>query len=83
MEEIRQKIKGFIQENFMFGLKEGGIRNDASFLESGMIDSTGILEIVNYLEEEFGIKVLDEEIVPDNLDSVDLISGYVHRKIGN
>ena len=80
MEEIRQKIRKYIMDSFLFTARENALDNDNSFLESGIIDSTGILEIISYIEEEFGIKVEDEEIVPANLDSINLISGYITRK---
>ena len=76
MNEIKAKIKAFIVENFLFG-NENGVKDDTSFLEEGIIDSTGILEMVSYLEEEFGISVEDEELVPENLDSVSRIAAFV------
>lgn len=76
-----EKVREFIVENFLYGdgekLKEG-----TSFLAGGIIDSTGILELVSFLEETFGITVLDEEMVPDNLDSLRSIEVYLERKIG-
>lgn len=80
MEEIRQKIRKYIFDSFLFTAKEDALDNDTSFLENGIIDSTGILEIISYIEDEFGIKVEDEEIIPANLDSINLISGYILRK---
>jgi len=72
-------IRTFIIENFLFeenpSLKEG-----TSFLESGIIDSTGILELVSFLEEKFGISVADEELVPENLDSIANVVAYLGRK---
>jgi acyl carrier protein len=80
MEEIRQKIRKYILDSFLFTAKEDSLDNDKSFLQNGIIDSTGILEVIGFIEEEFGIKVEDEEIVPANLDSINLISGYITRK---
>jgi acyl carrier protein len=77
---IHDKVKQYVFENFLFGGKSRNIDSMTSFLESGIIDSTGILEIVHYLEEEFAIKVEDEEIVPENLDSLRNIAAYVQRK---
>lgn len=74
------KIRMFIFENFLFDAKEDDLQNDTSFLEQGIIDSTGVLELVDWLEEEFGITVEDEELVPENLDSVNLLSAYIARK---
>ena len=77
---IHDKVKKYVFENFLFGGRSRNIDSMTSFLESGIIDSTGILEIVHYLEEEFAIKVEDEEIVPENLDSLRNIAAYVQRK---
>jgi acyl carrier protein len=67
---IEDKIKKFIIKHFMVGEKNPQLRNDVSFLEKGIVDSTGVLELVTFLEETFHIKVEDEELVPENLDSV-------------
>ena len=80
MSDIKDKIKNFIIENFLFGEAEG-IKDDTSFLEEGIIDSTGILELVNYLEEEFEISVDDEELIPENLDSISNVAAYVEKKL--
>lgn len=78
---VGTKIRQFIIDNFLFGGGEESLEDDASFLEGGIIDSTGILEIVGYIEEEFGIKVEDVEIVPENLDSVNRLALYIGRKV--
>jgi acyl carrier protein len=75
-----KKIRSFIIENYLFG-EEGRLNNDDSFLESGIIDSTGILELVRFLEATFGIKVNDEELIPDNLDSVNKIDAFLQAKL--
>jgi len=75
----KQKIREFIVENFLFGTDDG-LEDEASFLEGGIIDSTGILELVAYLEEQFGISVKDEELIPENLDSINNVVAYVNRK---
>ena len=74
-------IRQFIVENFLFG-EDGNLKQETSFLESGIIDSTGILELVSFLEEKFEISVADEELVPENLDSIDSASEYILRKQG-
>ena len=76
---MRDKIKAFIVENFLFG-KDNGLEDDTSFLEEGIIDSTGVLELVSFLEEEYGIAVEDEELIPENLDSIDNVTKYLERK---
>jgi acyl carrier protein len=80
MIEIKTKIRSFIIENFLFG-DDNGLKDDTSFLEEGIIDSTGVLELVTYLEEEFDITVDDEELIPENLDSIDKVSVYLEGKI--
>lgn len=79
MEQV-QKVREFIIENYLYG--EGGkITNETSFLGSSIIDSTGVLELVNYLEETFQITISDDEIVPENLDSMKNIERYLHLKL--
>ncbi|MTD93259.1 acyl carrier protein [Hyphomicrobium sp. xq] len=78
--DLKQSIRTFIETSFLFREGRGGLTDGESLLGAGLIDSTGILELVTYLESEFGIVVLDEEIVPENLDSVDQITAYVFRK---
>jgi len=81
MSELKEKIRGFIVENFLFG-NDDGLTDNSSFLEEGIIDSTGILELVSFLEEEFGITVDDEDLIPENLDSVNNVTNYLARKLG-
>jgi acyl carrier protein len=80
MEMIEGKIKEFILTNFLFTSDDECLADDISFLEKGIIDSTGVLEIVGFLEETFSIKVEDNDINPDNLDSVQRIVAYVKKK---
>ena len=80
MSETRDKIRAFILENFLFG-NDQGLSDDTSFLDEGIIDSTGILELVSFLEEEFIISVEDEEILPENLDSIKNVVAYLERKM--
>lgn len=72
-------VRSFVVTNFLFG-DEDGLEDNASFIETGIIDSTGILELVAYLEESFGITVSDDELVPENLGSIADIAGYLERK---
>lgn len=82
-ESLKQSIRGFIETGFLFREGRQGLADDESLLGAGLIDSTGILELVSYLEAEFGIVVQDEEIVPENLDSVRQIALYVdHKRLG-
>lgn len=75
-----QSIRKYILENFLFTDDDSELNNSDSFLDSGIIDSTGILEVISFLEENFGIKVEDDEMVPENLDSVDNILAYLASK---
>ena len=77
--EHKQAIREFVVENFLFG-EANGLEEETSFLENGIIDSTGILELVTYLEETFGIEVEDEELVPENLDSIANVAKYLTTK---
>ena len=81
MAENINKIRGFIFDNFLFDAEDEALKNDTSFLEEGIIDSTGVLELVDWLEEEFSISVEDDELIPENLDSVNLLSAYIIKKM--
>ena len=78
--EVKEKIRKFIVENFLFG-NDDGLKDDSSFLDEGIIDSTGILELVSFLEEEFLISVEDEELIPENLDSIANVTAYLEKKL--
>ena len=80
MAAIESDIKQFVSENFLFG-KDEQLGEDESFLESGVIDSTGVLELVTFLESRFRIAVDDEELIPDNLDSVNRLIAFVECKL--
>ena len=79
MSELKKQITDFIVENFLFGNADG-LKDDTSFLEGGIIDSTGVLELVTFLEEEFSIDVDDEDLIPENLDTINNVAAYVGRK---
>ena len=78
--ETISKVRDYVVENFLFGDAEV-LREDVSFMEEGIIDSTGILELVFFLEETFGISVEDHELVPENMDSLRNIAGFIGRKL--
>lgn len=82
MQEVEDEIRRFIVDNFLFGEDDRGLNGNDSFLELGIIDSTGVLELVTFIESRFGIKVNDSELIPDNLDSVDSLVGFIRRKAG-
>jgi acyl carrier protein len=75
-----QSIRNYILENYLFTDDQSVLDNGDSFLNKGILDSTGILEVIYFLEDEFGIKIEDEEMVPENLDSVNNILSFLKRK---
>jgi acyl carrier protein len=74
------RIRSYILENFLFTSSSDAFANNDSFLERGIIDSTGVLELIYFVEEQFDIKVADKEMVPDNFDSVSNIARFVQSK---
>lgn len=80
--DIRAQFKEYIIGNFMSSAEEKSLKDDVSLLEEGIMDSTGVLDLVMFIEETFGIQVKDEELVPENLDSVDKLVAFVERKTG-
>jgi len=78
--ETKELIKNFIKENLLFDSNGAEVGDDDSFLENGIVDSTGVLELVSFVEDEFGIEVKDEELVPDNFDSISKVANYIERK---
>jgi acyl carrier protein len=77
---LEDKVKDFILDNFLFTDEKTAISVDESFMNKGIVDSTGMLEIVNYIEEEFKIRVEDDELIPENLDSINNIVAFVEKK---
>ena len=82
MELLIQELRTFIVDNFLFGDASGrfAFNDDDSFQQRGIVDSTGILELVCHLQERYGIGITDAELVPDNLDSVSKVARFVERK---
>jgi acyl carrier protein len=80
MSKLKDRIRAFIVENFLFG-KDKNFRDDTSLIDEGIIDSTGVLELVGFLEQEFSIVVEDEELLPENLNSINNVVAYVERKL--
>jgi acyl carrier protein len=78
--EYAKTIRDFVIENFLFGDSTAVEDNGSSFLENGIIDSTGILELVTFLEETFEITIEDEELIPENLDSIENVVQFLERK---
>jgi acyl carrier protein len=77
---VNKKMRAFILENFLYGEDGGQLNDEDSFLDKGIIDSTGVLELVQFLEESFQIEVTDEEMVPENLDSIVRLTHFVCSK---
>jgi len=80
MSEIKDKARAFIVENFLYG-NDGNLKDETSFLEGGILDSTGVLELVSFLEETFSIHVEGDDLVPENLDSLNNLQAYVEKRI--
>jgi len=79
MQAIKTSVRQYIQDNFLMGSAET-YADDASFMDAQLLDSTGFLELVHFLEDSYGIKVKDEEMMPENLDSLDAVARFVMRK---
>jgi acyl carrier protein len=79
---LKLEIRSFIAENFLYGVEDEGLKDSASFLANGLIDSTGILELVSFVEDKYGVVVKDDELVPANFDSVDNLSNFILNKKG-
>ena len=77
---VEQRIRDFVVENFLFGEPDNGLKDTDSLLDKGIIDSTGVLELVSFLEETYEIEVEDEELVPENLDSIANVTEYILKK---
>lgn len=82
MQEIAQKIRSFVIDNFLFGEPDDHFSNDDSFFENGLVDSIGILTLVEFVREKCAISIEDEEIVPDNWDSVSRVAAFIQTKLG-
>jgi acyl carrier protein len=80
---MQRELRKFIIENFMFGQDNGQLGDDTSLLEKGIIDSTGVLELIAFLDKRYRIKIEDEEIIPENLDSINNLVRFVGSKTGN
>ncbi len=77
---IKNDVRAFVVENFLFGDASQAPADDASLIENDIIDSTGVLELVAFIEERFGVTMADADIVPANLDSLDRIAAFVAAK---
>ena len=80
---IERQIRDFLTLNFPLAGEGDELAGNDSLIEAGVIDSTGVLELIEYLEANYGIEIADEEVLPDNLDSIDRIGRFVSSKLGN
>lgn len=78
--EVKDQVREYIVENFLFGDAEPLTSDSMSLLDGGIIDSVGVMELVAFLEQDFEISVSDDDLVPENLDSVDNLVAYISRK---
>ena len=81
MNDIRAQVRSYIEENFLMGARERRIADAESFLDNHILDSTGFLELITFLEEHYGIEIDNEEMVPENLDSLLYVEAFVKRKL--
>jgi len=79
-DDLRERIQKFILENYLFSTDRSALGFDDSLLGRGIVDSTGMLEIIMFIEEQLGVTVKDEEMIPDNLDSVNRIAAFVESR---
>lgn len=77
--QLKQQVRAFVLQNF-YVADEASVTDSASLLDQGIIDSTGVLEVIGFIETTFGIAVEDEEMLPENLESIDCITRYILRK---
>lgn len=82
MDQIKRGLRRYIEDNFIMGAGGPALADADSFLEFHVLDSTGFLELITYLEETYALRVGDDEMVPENLDSIDAVAAYVTRKLG-
>ncbi len=82
MQDIKSEVRAYLLDNFLMGGSADEIRDADSFMDKHILDSTGFIELITYLEETYGIKVEDEEMIPENLDSLSNIENFLRRKRG-
>lgn len=80
MESIKKQLRQYIADNLLFSGNGASLGDEESFLDSGIVDSLGVLELATFVEDTFGIEVPDEEVIPDNFDSIGQLTAYIGRK---
>lgn len=78
--QIETELRRYILQNFMYTDDQSRLTSEMSLFDNGIVDSTGVLELVSFIEESFGVSVADAELVPDNFDSVKKLTSYIERK---
>lgn len=79
-DQIESQVRSFVLNNFLFTDDASALANDDSLTSKGIVDSTGMLEVIEFIQAEFGVRVADEEMIPENLDSVSRLVSFVTRK---
>ncbi|MBA1446724.1 MAG: acyl carrier protein [Gammaproteobacteria bacterium] len=79
---VREEIRNYVLDNYLFTDDQSKLEDDNSFLETGILDSNGVMEIIFFLEDEYGVAISQEEMIPENLDSVSRIVSFVASKNG-
>jgi acyl carrier protein len=78
--DIKKNLRNFIKQNFLLG-NDANLKDDDSFMGKGIVDSTGILEVVSFVEATFNVKIEDEEMLPENLDSINQLIIFIKKKL--
>ena len=78
--DLKADIRKYIIDNFLYGQDDNTLGDDVSFLENGIIDSTGVLELVSFVQETYGIRVQDDELIPNNFDSLRKLETFIMKK---
>jgi acyl carrier protein len=78
---LHEELRKFVTDNFMFGKPYEGFADDDSFIERGIIDSTAVMELIAYLESRYAIKLQDQDLIPDNLDSISGLARFVESRL--
>lgn len=79
--QTESKVREFVLKNYLFTTEQSALKSGDSFMKSGIMDSTGILEMIMFLHDEFGVDVMDDEMIPENLDSVDNVVAFLGKKL--
>lgn len=78
---LESKVRDFVLKNYLFTAEQSALKSEDSFMKNGIMDSTGILEMIMFLHDEFGVDVMDDEMVPENLDSVNNVVAFLTKKL--